>query len=110
MVGPTVFHTQTLALDVTALGQPFMKKGQAKGLGLARPAAEIPDHRHRRLLRRCRNRPRRHRAAEQRDELAPVHCPVPPLLPNERNSTRWTAALWDFCPANDRLGSIASSH
>src|SRR4051812_1048795 len=73
MVGPTVFHTQILALDVTALGQPFMKKGQAKGLGLARPAAEIPDHRHRRWLRARRQRPRRRRAAEERDELAPLH-------------------------------------
>ena len=27
------------------------------------------------------------RAAEQRDEVAPFHCPVPPVLPNERNST-----------------------
>ena len=32
-----------------------------------------PDHRHRRLLRARRERPRRRRAAEQRDELAAVH-------------------------------------
>src|SRR5262249_25285622 len=32
-----------------------------------------PDHRHHRLLRACRERPRRRRAAEQRDELAPLH-------------------------------------
>jgi hypothetical protein len=36
-----------------------------------RPAVEEPDHRHRRLLRPRRERPRG-RAAEQRDELAPV--------------------------------------
>ena len=35
--------------------------------------AEKPDHRHRRLLRPRRERPRRRRAAEQRDELAPLH-------------------------------------
>jgi hypothetical protein len=34
---------------------------------------EEPDHRHRRLLRACRNRPRRRRSAEQRDEIAPLH-------------------------------------
>ena len=38
-----------------------------------RPAAEKPDHRHRRLLRARRERPRRRRAAEQRDELAAPH-------------------------------------
>src|SRR6516225_2859011 len=34
---------------------------------------EEPDHRHRRLLRARRERPRGRRAAEQRDELAPLH-------------------------------------
>ena len=38
-----------------------------------RRAAEEPDHRHRRLLRARRERPRGRRAAEQRDELAPLH-------------------------------------
>jgi hypothetical protein len=37
-----------------------------------RPAAEKPDHRHRRLLRARCERPRR-RANEERDELAPPH-------------------------------------
>jgi hypothetical protein len=32
--------------------------------------AEKPDHRHRRLLRARRERPRRRRSAQQRDELA----------------------------------------
>ena len=35
--------------------------------------SEEPDHRHCRLLRARRERPRRRRAAEQRDELAPLH-------------------------------------
>src|SRR5262249_28077086 len=38
-----------------------------------RPAAKEPDHRHRRLLRARRERPRHRRAAEQCDELAPFH-------------------------------------
>jgi hypothetical protein len=33
-----------------------------------------------RLLRARRARPRHRRAAEKRDELAPFHCPVPPVL------------------------------
>ena len=39
---------------------------------VGRCAVEKPDHRHRRLLRARRERPRRRRAAEQRDELAPL--------------------------------------
>src|SRR6266446_3908208 len=38
-----------------------------------RPAAEESDHWHRRLLRPRRERPRRCRAAEQRDEVAALH-------------------------------------
>jgi hypothetical protein len=36
------------------------------------------------LLRARRERPRGCRAAEQRDEFAPFHCPMPPVLPTER--------------------------
>jgi hypothetical protein len=36
------------------------------------------------LLRPRRERPRRRRAAEERDELATLHCSVPPVLPTER--------------------------
>ena len=35
------------------------------------------------LLRARRERPRGRRAAEQRDEFAPFHCPVPRVLPNK---------------------------
>ena len=56
----------------------------------------------------CRERPRDSRAAEQRDELAPFHCPMPPVLPTERIahlSAAGVAALRDFDPAYDRSGS-----
>jgi len=45
-----------------------------------------------------RERPRR-RAADERDELAPFHCPVPSVLPTESIAHRGTAALRDFGPA-----------
>src|SRR5262249_1709828 len=48
-----------------------------------RRAAEEPDYRHRRLLRARSERPCC-RTAEQRDELAASHCPMPPVLPTER--------------------------
>jgi hypothetical protein len=60
------------------------------------------------LLPAHRQRPRRRNAAEQRDEVSPFHCPVPPVLPNERNSIQGTAALRDFEQANVADGSIAS--
>ena len=37
-------------------------------------------HRHRRLLRARRERPCGRSAAEQRDEIAPFHCRIPPTL------------------------------
>ncbi len=41
-----------------------------------------PDHRHRRLL--PAERPSSHRASEQGDELAPLHCLMLPVLSTER--------------------------
>src|SRR5205823_5462979 len=40
--------------------------------------------RHRRLLRPGSERPRSRRTAEKRDEFAPFHYPMPPVLPTER--------------------------
>ena len=69
-----------------------------------------PNHRHRGLLRARRERPRGC-AAEKRDELAPFHWPMPPVLRTERIAhlgTEETAALRDFNPGYDCLGSFAS--
>jgi hypothetical protein len=63
---------------------------------------EKSDHRHRRLLRVCRERPRCRAAAKQRDELAPFHCQVPPVLSTEGTTPQprqEAAALRDFNPA-----------
>jgi hypothetical protein len=48
------------------------------GTSAADPLLRNPNRRHG-LLRTRRERPRRG-TAEQRDELAPFHCPVPPVL------------------------------
>jgi hypothetical protein len=42
---------------------------------------EKSNDRHRRLLRARRERPRRSRAADERDELTAFHCPLAPVLP-----------------------------
>src|SRR5262249_47065148 len=66
------------------------------------------DNRHCRLLRAHRERPRRCRAADERDDVAPFHCPMPPVLPNEGIAHLGTAALRDFNPAYVVCGSIST--
>jgi hypothetical protein len=59
------------------------------------------------LLRARRERPSR-RAAEQQDELAAFHCPMPPVLRTARIAhlrTEKTAALRDFNSPHVGLGS-----
>src|SRR5262245_65381998 len=58
--------------DIACLGQSLTERNDPLSCHRCRQAAEKPDHRHLRLLRQRRERPRR-RAAEQRDELAPLH-------------------------------------
>src|SRR5262245_16891069 len=73
--GPAIFDRYIYALDVARLPQSLAESPQTVGKSVRRCGVEEPDHRHRRLLRACRKRQcsGRHRAAEQRDELAPVH-------------------------------------
>src|SRR5262249_49627707 len=69
-----------------ALGQTAAECGKhVRGI-LRRPCAHEPDHRHR--CRARRERPRRGRAAEKRDELAPLHVEHGGLLYQRRRPTR----------------------
>src|SRR5262249_29232612 len=62
-----------LAFDVPSLAQA-LSECILDGRRFARRShTQEPDHRHRRLLRVCRERPRGCRAADQRDELAAPH-------------------------------------
>ena len=63
---------------------PSPKPCHSARVGTRRPAMKKPDYRHCPLLRLRRERPRGRRAAEQRDELAAFHCPMPPVLSTER--------------------------
>src|SRR5262249_28046049 len=70
---PAVFDPHVLTFDIAHFGKTAPECGiKMHGVGL-RQAAEISDYRHLRLLRARRERPRSRRAAEQRDELAPLH-------------------------------------
>src|SRR5262249_47449914 len=68
-LGPAIFDRHVAALDIAGFVETL--PDGVKSAGFAVRAAEQPDHRHRRLLRPRRHRPRRCRAAEQRDEVAP---------------------------------------
>jgi hypothetical protein len=52
--------------------EPLLESGDLRAERSARSGTKKSDHRHRRLLRPCRQRPRR-RTAQQRDELASFH-------------------------------------
>src|SRR5262245_39037367 len=80
---PAILDHNILALDVAGFTKALPECGQIACTIRKRRAAEESDRRHRRLLRARRERPHRC-AAEQRDEVAPFHCPMPPVLPTER--------------------------
>ena len=71
--GPAVYDRYVIALDIAGVFETLVKSTQTLRGPLRRCGVEEPDHRHRWLLPTRRDRPRRRRAAEQRDELAPFH-------------------------------------
>src|SRR5215831_4518950 len=70
---PAILDRHILALDVAGFTKALAECGQISCTIDRRRAAEEPDHRHRRLLRARCERPRRRRAADERDELPPLH-------------------------------------
>src|SRR5262249_60599735 len=84
---PSVFDHDFLAFDKARLIQSFSKRAddvEERGGG---PGVKKSHHRHGRLLRARRARPCSRRAAEQRDELASLHCPMPSRAPDRKDST-----------------------
>src|SRR6516162_3766044 len=69
---PAMLDCDGSALDPAELAKPFQKRGVPRTLRPTRSRAEKPDRRQL-LLPARRERPRRRRAAEQRDELATSH-------------------------------------
>src|SRR5207247_1839078 len=72
IVGPAIFDCHVLALDEAGFVQALTEGRDMSDQRTGRHAAEKTDHRHR-LLRARRERPRRRRAADERDELAAFH-------------------------------------
>src|SRR5262249_57364822 len=72
-LGPAVFDRHVLALDEARVFQALAERPQSFRDRIGRSGVQIPYHRHRRLLRAGRERPRCRRTAEQRYEIAPLH-------------------------------------
>src|SRR5262245_474601 len=70
---PAVFDCDILPLDIAGFLETFTEGGHQERVSPGRSAAEESDHRQRRLLRPRRERPCADRAAEKRDEVAPLH-------------------------------------
>jgi hypothetical protein len=71
---PVVLDEHVLALDVAAFAEAFGECGCMARGAIERPTTDKPDHRHRWLLRPCRQRPRRRAAAKQDDKFAPSYA------------------------------------
>jgi hypothetical protein len=93
---PAVHDRYVLALDETRVLQAPMKSTQRVHPSDRRCAMEKSDYRHRRLLRACRERPRRSRAAKQRDELAPLHSITSSAMASSLVRGRYTRQFDDM--------------
>ena len=70
---PAVFNRHVLTLDIAGVLEALAKSAQTLCPPFRRCGTEEPDHRRCRLLRARRERPCDGRAADERDELAPLH-------------------------------------
>src|SRR5262245_18322145 len=73
VVRPTILDGDALAFEKSGVVKALSESIDYVCETTGRCASKKPDHRHPRLLRPCRQRPRRRRAAEQRDDLSPPH-------------------------------------
>src|SRR5262249_34905799 len=73
VIGPAIFERYVLTVDIATLFQALAEPTQKTLSRARRSGVEYPDYRHCQLLRTRGERPRCRRAAEQCDELAPLH-------------------------------------
>src|SRR5262249_1255060 len=93
---PAVFDRHISSLDEAKFVQAFLEGGHQVCPFGGRPAIEEANDRQRCLLRARRKRPRRGRAAEQRDEHAPSHSITSSARPTSGSGTLRPSALAVF--------------
>jgi hypothetical protein len=71
---PVVLDRYVLPFDVADFIEALAERGHIARVGICRLATNDSDHRHRRLLRACRERPCNCCAAERRYELPPANA------------------------------------
>src|SRR6516165_2003669 len=91
-LGKAVFDGHVLAFDVAGFLEALQERGYLLAQRSARPGAQESDHRHHRLLRPHRHRPRSG-ATEQRDELAPPHSMTSSAVANSVAGTSRPSAF-----------------
>src|SRR5262249_19623355 len=98
VLGEAVDDCYVLAFNIADVLEVQAECAQTVRHRVRRSGVREPNHRHRRLLRIRRERPRRSRAAEQRDGFAPLHVWMAPAW----QEIIWRAAqrsLAVMCPA-----------
>jgi hypothetical protein len=73
---PWLEHRNILALDVAGFTQALSERSHEVHSSPTRPLKQEPNHRHRRLLRTRRERPRYGRSPNPFDQIASSHCPI----------------------------------
>jgi hypothetical protein len=82
IVGPTVLDRDVFALDIASILEALAQRAHRLRIRFGRLRVQESDHRHRRLLRACRERPSR-RAAEKCDEVASFQLIELHLVPRQ---------------------------
>src|SRR5215813_5378225 len=110
---PAIFDDDAATLDITGLSQGLAKGGKAAAhRNVGRRGAEKSDHRHRRLLRARRERPRDCRAANKRDEVASSHYSITSSARRRidvGNSRPIAFAVFKLTTSSNRVGCSTGS-
>src|SRR5262245_53307020 len=113
MLGKPVFDRDVLTSNIPSFDQASAKPRQQMWSVTRREPIQEPNHRHRWLLRACRERPCC-RAAQQRDNLPSSDHSMAParelrsIISDWRGFSQGLAAARDFEPPDVWLGSFAS--
>src|SRR5260370_28959814 len=105
ILGEAVDDRHVIALDIAGVFETLAEYAQTVRARVSSCGVEPPDHRHRRLLRARRKRPRCHCAAEQRDELAAFHSITSSAMESSEGGTMRPSirAVWALMTSSNLI-------